>query len=193
MSDIKENKRSAILAAALELFAENGFHCSPVSLIAENAKVSVGSIYRYFKDKDEIIHGLHNEINLTLKEAIEQGVDRTADRSEQFVRLMKNLFQYLLDHPEEFRFLEQYFSSPYGIDKKREKILGVGSPGEKTPFLDIFNDKLVNFKSLPKPVFHAMVFGPIIYLVRDSLLGLITLDQELVEKMARTCWDAVTH
>ena len=53
MSKISKNKPDVIVQAALELFAENGFHCSPISQLAALAKVGVGSIYRYFKDKDE--------------------------------------------------------------------------------------------------------------------------------------------
>jgi AcrR family transcriptional regulator len=55
MTSEKTDKRAALLEAALELFAENGFHGAPTSLIAERAGVGVGTIYRYFKDKDELI------------------------------------------------------------------------------------------------------------------------------------------
>ena len=45
------DKREAILEAALELFAERGFHGTAVPLIAAKAHVGAGTIYRHFKDK----------------------------------------------------------------------------------------------------------------------------------------------
>ena len=47
---IKESDKStAILEAALALFAERGYDGTPVPLIAEKAGVGAGTIYRYFE------------------------------------------------------------------------------------------------------------------------------------------------
>jgi AcrR family transcriptional regulator len=43
-----------ILAAALELYAERGFHATQTPGIAKRAGLSVGGLYRYFRDKHEI-------------------------------------------------------------------------------------------------------------------------------------------
>ena len=58
----ESDKRTAILNAALNLFAENGFHGAPALQIAEKAGVGVGSLYRYFKDKEDLIHQLFKHI-----------------------------------------------------------------------------------------------------------------------------------
>ncbi len=47
------DKREAIIRASITLFAERGFYGTQVPLIAEQARVGVGTIYRYFKDKTE--------------------------------------------------------------------------------------------------------------------------------------------
>ena len=49
------DKYQRILDAALEVIAENGFFRSPVSAIAERAEVADGTIYLYFKSKDQIL------------------------------------------------------------------------------------------------------------------------------------------
>ena len=46
-SDIPD-KREAILKSTLELIKDNGFHGTPISLIAKNAGVASGTIYHYF-------------------------------------------------------------------------------------------------------------------------------------------------
>lgn len=47
--------RDRILAAARHLFASQGFHQTPMSELAVVAEVSVGQIYRLFKDKNAVI------------------------------------------------------------------------------------------------------------------------------------------
>ena len=48
-------------AAALHLFAERGADATPVPMIAERAGVAVGSIYRYYADKEELVARLYAE------------------------------------------------------------------------------------------------------------------------------------
>ena len=51
----RADKRRQILDAAVEVFARTGFHKSRVSDVAKAARVADGTIYLYFKSKDEIL------------------------------------------------------------------------------------------------------------------------------------------
>lgn len=51
----KKDPRSRIVEAARHLFATQGFHQTPMSELAMVADVSVGLIYRLFKDKSDVI------------------------------------------------------------------------------------------------------------------------------------------
>jgi AcrR family transcriptional regulator len=51
-----------LLAAAADLFAERGFHASQTPDIAERAGMSVGGLYRYFRDKHQIFVELIHRI-----------------------------------------------------------------------------------------------------------------------------------
>jgi AcrR family transcriptional regulator len=188
----KKEKQAAIMQAALELFAENGFHRAPVSQLATKARVAVGSIYRYFKDKDELVHALYKEVDGTLWRTVIEGVDPTMSDRLQFIHLTTNLIHYLRDHPLEFKFLEQYFNSPYGVEKKREKFLDEDASGCRNPLRRIFsggNEGAV--KDLPQPILHAMAFGPVTFVLRDAMAGLVTLDDMMIQDVAQACWDAI--
>jgi AcrR family transcriptional regulator len=50
----KKNRKNAILKAARRLFFDNGFRPVTVESIAKKAELSKGSIYLYFKSKEEI-------------------------------------------------------------------------------------------------------------------------------------------
>ena len=57
----KEDMRSLILDAARKVFLEKGYAQASIRNIAEEMEYSPGTIYLYFKDKDEVFHALHEE------------------------------------------------------------------------------------------------------------------------------------
>lgn len=52
------DKREAILRAAIEVFARNGYFNAKVSDIARAANIADGTVYLYFKSKEEILHSI---------------------------------------------------------------------------------------------------------------------------------------
>ena len=165
MSD-SSSKRDALLNAALKLIAEQGFHAAPMSQIAETANIGVGTIYRYFKNKDELINGLYLEIRKRMAEAIGKGRDETAPVKAQFVKSLQNLIRYLIENPAEIQFTEQYENSPFITEATKAEI-------EKTaaPISDLLiraqKEKLL--KPLPFPVLMAMFSGASMGLLKAYL------------------------
>jgi TetR/AcrR family fatty acid metabolism transcriptional regulator len=54
------DKREAILRSAIKVFAGNGYFNSKVSDIAGEAGIADGTVYLYFKSKDDILHSIFN-------------------------------------------------------------------------------------------------------------------------------------
>ncbi|MDP2849370.1 MAG: TetR/AcrR family transcriptional regulator [Humidesulfovibrio sp.] len=52
---LHEDRRLQILKAAAEVFRTKGFHASRTEEICSTAKMSAGTLFRYFRDKEEII------------------------------------------------------------------------------------------------------------------------------------------
>src|SRR5436190_9614771 len=52
------DKREAILRAATEVFARNGYFNAKVADVARVAGVADGTVYLYFKSKEEILHSI---------------------------------------------------------------------------------------------------------------------------------------
>src|SRR2546430_7033936 len=67
-------KRSRILDAAVRVFAEKGFYGARVAEIAREAGVADGTIYLYFKSKDDLLISLFEDrmenVNQNLRDAI---------------------------------------------------------------------------------------------------------------------------
>ncbi|MGV6873621.1 TetR/AcrR family transcriptional regulator [Pseudochelatococcus sp. B33] len=57
----KEVKRAAILRAAMEEFTENGFANARLSSVAERAGVAKGTLYLYFRSKEDLFAGVVRE------------------------------------------------------------------------------------------------------------------------------------
>jgi len=64
------DKRNAILDAATRLFAERGLTAAPTSDISQVAGVAEGTLFTYFKTKDDLINALYREIKLELADAM---------------------------------------------------------------------------------------------------------------------------
>ncbi|NOU74749.1 TetR family transcriptional regulator [Paenibacillus sp. LMG 31458] len=71
----KPDKYYAILEGALKVFAEHGFHKSQVSRIAKEAGVADGTIYLYFKKKEDILTSLFQEKLGELVEKLNNGLN----------------------------------------------------------------------------------------------------------------------
>lgn len=67
---VVSDKRGAILRAATKVFAEKGYFNSKVADIAKEAGIADGTVYLYFKSKDEILHSLFDR---AMAEFIEEG------------------------------------------------------------------------------------------------------------------------
>ena len=60
-SDAREAKRSAILRAAVEVFAERGYDGARMREVAERAGVADGTLYLYFEGKEAILVSILEE------------------------------------------------------------------------------------------------------------------------------------
>ncbi len=188
MSEVKSDKREVILKASLQIFAENGFHCAPTSQIAKLANVGVGTLYRYFENKDALIEALHTEIDAELRPFINSGVDEEAPIRETLLRILDRVFHFLLENPHKFRFLEMYYNSPYGIAKKRSEDGGCDRPLSRAFHKGVERQVI---KDLPEDLLFALCFGPMLMLVRDQFTGYFKVSEEMIEATLSACWDSI--
>ena len=66
----KEQRYNTILKAAETLFAQKGYHQTSIEEIADLAEVSTGSVYFYFKNKEDLLITLMQEIGHQLRKLL---------------------------------------------------------------------------------------------------------------------------
>ena len=80
-------KRESILRAATRVFARNGYFNSKVADIAREADVADGTVYLYFKSKEEILHSIFDQ---NMAEAVSAGrvlIEKISDPREKLRRI----------------------------------------------------------------------------------------------------------
>ena len=187
----KTDKRDEIVRAALELIAEHGFHGAPMAMIAKQAGVGAGTIYRYFENKDVLIGELFRELDDKFRPRLSADYDSQHTIRGRFIHLATALLRYFIDCPLDFRYLEQFFNSPYGVAFRREKLLGKRDKGDH--FCELLQDGVDQqvIKDLPLSILAALAFGPLLTVARDHVLGFIMLDDQLIDRTVEACWDGL--
>ena len=187
----KIDKREEIVRAALELIAENGFHGAPMAMIADKAGVGAGTIYRYFENKEVLINELYRELEQRLFTVLMQGYSQNNPVRERFLHLGTAILRYCIANPLDFRYLEQFHNSPYGVVHRRDKIFGKAD--EQDVYRELFEEGVARqvIKGLPLVVLFALAFGPLITVARDHILGFVILDEDLITQTIAACWDGL--
>lgn len=187
---IKPEKRDEIIRAAMELIAEHGFHGAPMALVAERAGVAAGTIYRYFESKDDLIVETHAHVETRILAALTENYPAGESVRNRFLHIGRKLVEYFIALPMEFRFMEQFFNSPYGAAHRREKLFG---NKEKSIIFKLFDEALEQriVKDLPLPILCALTFGPLVDVCRDHSLEFVVLDDALIDRIVAACWDGV--
>lgn len=76
---LHKDARSRILKAALDEFSDKGFHHSTIDTIAERAGIAKGTVYRYFKTKDELFNALKEDSMTEFLEEAKRAVGQETD------------------------------------------------------------------------------------------------------------------
>lgn len=94
---MKKNKPKymQIIDAAVVVIAENGYHQAQVSKIAKQAGVADGTIYLYFKNKEDILISLFQEKMGTFVEKIQQKIAGKDSAIEKLLMMVESHFQLL--------------------------------------------------------------------------------------------------
>lgn len=190
----KQDKRDDIVRAARELLAEQGFHGAPMALIAERAGVGAGTIYRYFENRDVLIQELYLEIEAKIATTLQQGYSTEKPFRERLIHLGTALLRYFISFPVDFKYLEQFRNSPYGIEVRRDNLLNSSSANSGCHmFKELFQLGVEQqvFKDLPLVFLFDIFFGPLLTVARDHVLGFVQLDEVMLLRIVEASWDGI--
>lgn len=184
------NKREAILQAALYLLAHKGFHGFSVKQVADMAGVAAGTVYLYFNDKEDLILQLDAQIMERTAQHLFADHDPHQPLFDQFRQLCMSFWLFFKHNPEILLSKNQFDHLPPDILLNRYA-------DAKTifyPLVAFFESGRASgvMKNLPNEVLFPLAFEHFLALARNDMIGLVEVDDAMLENVVLASWDAIT-
>lgn len=116
------DKREQILAAALKLFIEKGFHNTSTANISKEAGVGTGTLFLYFAGKDVLINELYKHCKGQMGEALQGNFSDVGDMESKLRHLWFSAAEWAYQNLDTFRFIHMFKSSPLISNLTREEM-----------------------------------------------------------------------
>jgi len=182
------DRAEAILAAALDLFVERGFHGTSVPSVAERAGVAAGTIYHYFSSKEALVNALYKQWKAQIASQVVTGFPFDKPAREQFRVIWERMAEFAIAHPKEIAFLELHHHGSY-LDPESRQI--------ENQLID-FGVEMVKraqaeqvVKALPAELLVEFVDGAFLGVFRAALEGRLPMTKAMMMDAERCCWEAV--
>jgi AcrR family transcriptional regulator len=184
----REDKREAILEAALDLFEERGFHGTAVPLVAERAGCGAGTLYRYFASKEALVNALFQRWKGQLAQSLWTDFPSQASGRQQFHWYWAKMRAFAEKHPKAFAFLEFHSHAPYLDDDSKaleQRVLAAARS-----FMESAQARQVA-KDLPVDVLIAVTWGAFVGLLKGAHALKLALSDEAFDAAEQCCWEAI--
>ena len=187
-TDGPDDKREAILGAALALFAERGFHGVAVPEIAARARVAAGTIYRHFESKEAIVNALYARYKQALGAALLSDFPFASPPRAQFHHFFTRFLAFARREPEALKFLEAHHHAPY-LDAPCRAL----ETQILQPFREFFaqGERARVIRRGAPEALGAIVWGGLVGMVRAGWEGHLTLDPKSERVAEEALWDAI--
>ena len=154
------------------------------------AGVAAGTIYLYFKDKDDLIGQLHEEIIREVAEHMFVGHDSCLTLAEQYRHICRNFWQFCLNQPEVLSCKAQFDHLPKDILQQQHQ----NAEEIFSPLHTLFEDgrRQGVIKPLSDEVLFCLGLEPLMGLGQKHHLGVETLDDATVDLIIDAAWEALT-
>lgn len=183
------NKIDVIFKASLALILKEGIAGLTMSKLAKQAGVATGTIYIYFKNKEELLHKLYNKLKEDAVNSFMKDINGELDFKKCIKKVWMNYLSHRLQHYEESIFMEQYYRSPY----ISENTLAVAESMKK-PVHDIIqkgkNEGVVREDADNEMLFLSML-GFIRELVDEHITNVYPLNAARIEKAFELSWTLI--
>lgn len=182
------DKKKAILESTLQLVKENGFHGTPMSLVAKKAGVAAGTIYHYFDSKDALIMELFAYTQQQAQEALQKNLREGMDFEEGFFLRWISRCKFYIDHPNMLFFVEQFVNSPYYPRCPKEQSENLQN--EISQYIEMGQQKGI-LRELDQRLMSIMIHSSIMTAAKVHLDHKVTLTDKEFQQLAQMVWDSI--
>lgn len=171
-------KIEQIFESTLKLVLERGFAGLKMADVAKEAGLATGTVYIYFKDKDDLINQLYLFLKRRKTIMFLKGIDQNEDFETVIRKVWFAYFEVTQQNANESAFLEQYYRSPFlksNVKEESQQLL--------KPIYDLLERGVKEgvIISLHTELLLAQLVGPIHELIKAEHDGVIKIDQTFME------------
>lgn len=182
-----DDRSQAVLAAALRLFADSGFHGTTVPAVAEAAGVGIGTVYRRFEDKRTLVNAVYRA-QLASMEPILAACEAPGTFRARHRAVFAAIFAWFTGNPAGARFMEMHHHADYLDEASRATKAALMERGAR--FFGAGIEAEV-FKPIEPLLLSIFVWGIAMELLRGCAFGFVALTPETMAAAERCAWEAV--
>lgn len=182
------DKRLAIITTTLRLINHQGFHATPMSQIAKEARVAAGTIYHYFDSKDDLIAAVYDYVKERMGAALLLQMEHANGYQAQFWVFWLNQYRFMSQNPDDFWFLEQYAVSPY-----IKQDIVAASRHHYQPIIDFLELGITGgvLRDMDPVLMAYMLNSQISMIVKLELTGTYQPSMSSLQTLVQSSWDMV--
>ncbi|ENU47964.1 TetR/AcrR family transcriptional regulator [Acinetobacter nosocomialis] len=179
-----EDKRNAILSAAIETLAELGERAS-TSKIAKVAGVAEGTLFTYFSNKEELLNQLYLSLKSELRQVMMLGYPTNSDLQTQMSHIWQSYLDWSLEAPLKRKVMAQLSTSEQITEQSKQ--IGMQTFCDFTQNIQerINDGKLRDYP----PLFIASILGAL----AEVTLNFIAQDPSQTERYRKSGFEAFWH
>ncbi len=182
-----QSKVDNIYQAALQLVIRRGFNGFKMADVAKAAGVATGSLYTYFRNKEELVNALFLDTASQLYSTLQVETSKEPFRA-QFLKIWSTYFNYCFVHPDHMLFIDQYQHSGFLSDENKN---------EAKRHLKSFDNFLQQaqekgaIRSLNLEVLKALILGSVHEFIKLNIEHPGTMDAQSLETCKDMMWEAI--
>ncbi len=185
---VNQSKRDRILHASLMLFFQKGYFNTSVHDIREKADVSIGLVYRYFKNKEEIAQTVYTELVEDMTEVIEGILELETSFRERARGIMRYYLGVTETSPEMVDFI---------LFARHQEIMPGNTPICASRPPELIRGMVINamerneIRQMHLAISAPTIFGPMVRVIQQRLIGVIKVPVDsLLDDIWESAWRA---
>ena len=131
-------RRKQIIDGAIKVFTAKGFHAATVREIAEEAGLTMGSLYNYINTKEDIIYFVYDYITKVLRDEVKEAIADMTNPEERLKTALRQNLNSIYENQDAVMFI--YKASTF-LDK--ESLYEVLT--RETEYIELFEDLLRDY------------------------------------------------
>ncbi len=174
----------------LELVVKQGVHATPMSQLARESNVAIGTIYHHFKNKGQIIEEIYKMIFKDLGTVVTANLEEEGNYKDTFKTGWLNVYNYFVTNPLAFKFSE-WVGVPPIIS---QSVVDETKPHyENIKMFFLRGIKEQKIRNIHLRLIMQITYGNVISAVRLKDKNELPMNKKQIEDAIESAWDAIKY